>query len=107
MLKIGVIGARETVMGFRALGLDTFPVSTKEEAHSALRAATAEGSEYAILYLEETFAQDLEKEINRFKDVPTPAIILIPGPQGTLNLGQNALHDAVERAVGTDILNEG
>lgn len=106
MLKIGVIGARETVMGFRALGLDTFPVSTETEARSAFNAATAEGSEYAILYLEESFAEALAREIDRFRDVPAPAIILIPGPRGSLGLGQNALHSAVERAVGTDILNE-
>ena len=33
-----------------------------------------------------------------------PAIILIPGREGSLGIGKAALQDAVERAVGIDIL---
>ena len=32
MYKIGVMGGRETVMGFKALGLDVFPVDSADEA---------------------------------------------------------------------------
>lgn len=46
----------------------------------------------------------LASEIDRFKDSPTPAIILIPGREGSLGLGKAALKAAVERAVGSDIL---
>ena len=35
MLKIAVIGGRETVMGFKALGLDVFPVETDAQAKDA------------------------------------------------------------------------
>ena len=48
--------------------------------------------------------RSLSHEIDRFKDSPTPAIILIPGRDGTLGLGQSALRSAVERAVGSNIL---
>ena len=47
---------------------------------------------------------ELQHEIDRYKDVPSPAIILIPGREGPLGLGQSALVAAVERAVGTNIL---
>jgi V/A-type H+-transporting ATPase subunit F len=104
MLKIGVIGGRETVMGFKALGLSVFPVQDSEEAKQVLRQAAGPEEGFAILYIEENLAQELEQEINRFKDSPTPAIILIPGREGSLGLGQSALHAAVERAIGTDIL---
>lgn len=105
MLKIGVIGGRETVMGFKALGLEAFPVADADEALEVFRNLTrAEEQEYAIIYLEESFAQALSSEIDKFKDSPTPAIILIPGKNGSLGLGQSALKAAVERAVGSDIL---
>ena len=104
MLKIAVMGARETVMGFKALGLDIFPVADAEDARQTLRRITRQGEEYTIIYLEEGFAKDLSAEIDRFKDSPTPAIILIPGREGPLGLGQSALRAAVERAVGSDIL---
>lgn len=104
MLKIAVIGGRETVMGFKALGLDAFPVSDAAEAKQVLRSLTRDSSDHAIIYIEENLAAELRNEIDKFKDSPTPAIILIPGREGSLGLGQSALNAAVERAVGTNIL---
>lgn len=106
MLKIAVIGGRETVMGFKALGLDVFPVENHDAARHTLRdiTRTSGSDEYAIIYLEENLAVELETEINKFKSVPSPAIILIPGREGPLGLGQSALRAAVEKAVGSDIL---
>ena len=45
----------------------------------------------------------LQEEIDRYKEALTPAIVLIPGKGGSLGLGETALHNAVERAVGADI----
>ena len=104
MFKIGVMGGRETVMGFKALGRDTYPVDNAEEAKHVFREITREEKQYAIIYVEENLAEGLQAEIDRFKDVPTPAIILIPGRDGSMGLGLSALQDAVERAVGTNIL---
>ena len=106
MLKIAVIGGLDTVMGFKALGLDTFPAVSAAEASAILKKITRESDEYAIIYLEETFAADMQAEVNKFKDSPTPAIILIPGREGSIGLGQSALKAAVERAVGTNILGD-
>lgn len=104
MLKIAVIGGRETVMGFKALGLETFAANSAEEAHKVFRSLTKEGEEYAIIYIEENLAVNISHDIEKFKDSPTPAIILIPGREGSLGLGKEALKSAVERAVGTNIL---
>ena len=106
MLKIAVIGGRETVMGFKALGLETYPAANAAEASKVLRSLTKEDQNYAIIYIEETLAAELEHEISRFKDSPTPAIILIPGREGSIGIGQSALKAAVDRAVGTNILGD-
>lgn len=106
MLKIAVIGGRETVIGFKALGLETYAADGPAEALAALKKLTREESDCAIIYVEETFAEALENEIARFKDNPVPAVILIPGREGSLGLGQSALKAAVERAVGTNILGD-
>jgi len=104
MYKIGVIGRRETVMGFKALGLDVFPVENSDEAKRLLRRLRKPEESYAIIYLEETLAKDLTRQINALKGEVMPAIILIPGREGSLGLGQAELRAAVERAVGTNIL---
>ena len=104
MYKIAVMGGRDTVMGFKALGLDTYPVSDDEEAKHVFSKITASEENYAVIYLEETLSKTLSDQISRFIDKVTPAIILIPGRDGSKGLGLTALHDAVIRAIGTDIL---
>ena len=104
MLKIAVIGGRETVMGFKALGLETYPAADAAEAGQTLRHLTRDSDDYAIIYIEENLAAQLSHEIDKFKDRPTPAIILIPGREGSLGIGRDNIHRAIERAVGADIL---
>lgn len=104
MYKIGVIGGPDTVIGFKALGLDTFPVRGADEARTVFKKITRPEEDFAILYIEEGLAQALAADIDKFKDSPRPAVILIPGKDGSLGLGQSALQAAVERAVGVNIL---
>lgn len=106
MYKIAVIGGRDTVMGFKALGLETYPAADGAEAGNILKSLTRDNDDYAIIYIEENFAAQIQAEIDKFKDSPTPAIILIPGREGSIGLGQSALRAAVERAVGTNILGD-
>ncbi|NLB28607.1 MAG: V-type ATP synthase subunit F [Clostridiales bacterium] len=104
MYKIAVMGGADTVLGFKALGLDTYPVSDDEEARRVFSRLTAREARCAIIYIEERLSQVLASEIEKYNDKPVPAIILIPGRDGSMGLGLKALHDAVIRAVGTDIL---
>ena len=101
MYKIAVLGDRDSVMGFKALGLDTFFVEEADEARHTLHRIAKE--EYAIIYITEQLAQLVQADIARYKTDTTPAIILIPGKSGSLGLGAQALQTAIERAVGADI----
>lgn len=100
--KIAAIGDRSSVMGFRALGLEVCPVDDVEQAKAALHRLAKENC--AIVYLTEGLAQHMGPEIDRYKDALTPAVILIPGKEGSLGIGMTAVKTAVERAVGADIL---
>ncbi|MDR0446689.1 MAG: V-type ATP synthase subunit F [Oscillospiraceae bacterium] len=104
MYKIAVMGGTDTVLGFKALGLDTHPVADDDEARRVFRKLTAPEERYAIIYMEERLSRVLAEEIAEFHDKATPAVILIPGRDGSMGLGLTALHDAVIRAVGADIL---
>ena len=100
--KIAALGDRDSVLGFRTLGLDVFPADTVDEAKVLLHRLAKEN--YAIIYLTEGLAKGMSAEIDRYKDAVTPAVILIPGKEGALGIGMNAVKTAVERAVGADIL---
>lgn len=100
--KIGVIGDRQSVLSFGALGLSVFPVENGQDGRQTLHRLAKE--DYAILYITEELASEMEQDIMRYKDSMTPAVILIPGARGSLGIGMAAIKTAVERAVGADIL---
>ena len=102
MYKIAVMGDMDSVLGFKALGLEVCPVSTPEEGREALHRMARDN--YAIIYMTEQLAAQLQSEIARYQDALTPAIILIPGKEGSLGIGMANVTNAVERAVGADIL---
>ena len=100
--RIAVVGDKDSVLGFQALGLDVVPAGGPDEARAALHRLAREN--YAVIYLTEQLAAQMEGDIARYQDALAPAIILIPGKEGSLGLGARAIHQAVERAVGADIL---
>ena len=102
MYKIAVLGDQDSVLGFKALGLDVFPAETVEEAKSTLHRLARE--DYAVVYLTEQMARYMGEELARYKDDLTPAVILIPGKEGSLGIGMANVKKSVERAVGADIL---
>ena len=102
MYKIAVLGDTDSVLGFKALGLDVFPVDSVGEARRTLHRLAKES--YAIVYLTEQLAVHMDEDLARYKDDLTPAVILIPGKEGSLGVGMANVKRAVERAVGADIL---
>ena len=100
--QIAVIGDKDSVLGFKASGLATFPVDSVDEARTTLHTIAKEN--YGIIYLTETLAASMDSDIARYKDSLTPAIILIPGKEGSQGIGMRNIKKAVERAVGADIL---
>lgn len=100
--RIAVVGDWESVMGFRALGLDTYPISAPEEARRKILELAK--TDCAVIYLTEQLAAKLPDVLDRYKDELRPAIILIPGRGGSLGIGKNNIQNSIERAVGADIL---
>ena len=74
--RIAAVGDWESVMGFRALGLETYPVTAPEEARETIRELARIG-DCGIIYLTEQLAKDLPDVLERYKDELRPAIILM------------------------------
>lgn len=102
MYKIGVIGEKDAVLGFKALGFSIFPTESREEAGTILQELAKDN--YAVIYITEQAAAGIRNEINQFREKRFPAIIPIPGIQGTLGIGIQGIKKSVEKAVGADIL---
>jgi len=102
MYKIGVIGDKDSVLGFKALGLEVFPVAGAPEGERVLRHLAEQ--QFAVVYVTEQLAADIAKAIEEYNGRIFPAIIPVPGNRGTLGIGMQGLKKTVERAVGADIL---
>lgn len=102
MYKIAVLGDYDSIYGFAALGLDTFPAADPEEAAKLLRQMAA--NDYAVIYVTENLAAQIAPEIDKLKEQLLPAVILIPGVYGNTGAGVEGVKKSVEQAVGSDIL---
>jgi V/A-type H+-transporting ATPase subunit F len=105
MYKIAVMGEYDSIYGFASLGLTTFPVdinAAPEEASRTLRTIAESG--YGVIYMTESLAKVLEKDIAKYAGQLMPAIILIPGVRGNTGAGIQQVKKSVEQAVGSDIL---
>lgn len=101
--KIAVIGDRGSVMGFKAVGFDVFEQS--EEESIAGLVSELNKKEYGIIFVTEELIAANPDVVDRYKDEMLPAIIPIPGRNGSLGIGMDNIHRNVERAVGADIFN--
>ena len=103
MYKIGIIGDRDSVLGFMALGFSVHEADSPETASDILR-ELVKGGKYAVIFITENYARLMEEEMARYKNMPLPAITVIPGSGGSTGYGMANIKSAVERAVGADIL---
>lgn len=105
MYKIAVLGDRDSIYGFAALGLEVFPVTNPEEGARTLR-RLSEG-DYAVVYVTEALAEEISAELDRCRESLLPAVIPIPGVHGNTGMGINMVKRSVEQAVGSDIIFNG
>jgi len=102
MYKIGVIGEKDAVLGFKVLGFSVFPVENREQAAKTLQELARD--RYAVIYITEQTAAGIKKEINQYREERVPAVLPLPGIQGSLGIGMLGVKRCVEKAVGADIL---
>jgi V/A-type H+-transporting ATPase subunit F len=104
MYKIGVVGEKDAVIAFLSLGMTVKGVENAKEAQMAIDGMAREG--YGLIFVTETIAKEIDETIERYKNSFLPAVILIPGVQGSLGIGLQKIKDNVEKAVGVDILSK-
>lgn len=102
MYKIGIIGDKQSVLGFKAVGLDVFDCTNEDEAKSILKKIAKE--DYAVIYITEGMCRGIMNEINEYNSMRLPAIVPVPGMDGGFGIGISRIKKAVEKAVGADIL---
>ena len=109
--SIAIVGPADTVSGFQALGVEAFPANDAKEALETLRTIKAKTvdptseKKYAIVcIIEELVASVDQAEYAKVVAGPLPAVVLLPGPQGSQGFAINRLRRLAEQAVGSAII---
>ncbi len=100
--KIAVIGDKDSILGFKTIGVDTFSVTNSEDALKALKQLVSDN--YGVIFITEELARELEDIVTDLQKRFLPAVVLIPNSKGALGIGIEQIKKNVEKAIGADIL---
>ena len=103
MYRVAVIGDKDSVLMFKALGVDVYTAVDGEDAKKLVKKLAQEN--FGIIFITEDFAAKIQDTIDKYREEMAPAIILIPSNKEDLGLGMADINKSVEKAVGANILN--
>lgn len=103
LYKTAVIGDSASVSGFASLGLSVFPETDAEKVAKLINRLAENG--FGVIYITEPVAVLVSDTIKKYRNQKLPSIVLIPAIEGNTGEGMRGVHEAVEKAVGSDILN--
>ena len=98
MAKMGVIGDKDSVMLFKAVGLDVFYETDGERANRCMHRLAREG--YAVIFVTEKLYAACAETIQEYSAAAYPAIIPIPDNQGSKGLACRRSSRTSKKAVG-------
>lgn len=101
MYKIAVVGDKESILGFSAIGMDMYPAYEEEDIKKVIPQLIEEN--YAIIYITENVSIKAQKYLTKIQTNRIPAIITIPSNTGSMQWGEKRIKDMVQKAVGIEI----
>jgi V/A-type H+-transporting ATPase subunit F len=102
---VAVVGDKDSILCFRAIGVLTFAVSEATEARTVVRRLVQD--KVSVIFITEPIARGIMDLIDEIARVSLPSIVLIPNNQGSLGLGMERIRQTVTKAVGADIFGKG
>ncbi len=99
--KMAIIGDGDSVLIFSAAGVDAYPTINVDEAIVVLKKIA---KEYAVIFITDVLAVQMDEVIKKYNVQPYPIILSLPSKNGSNGYGEKQLKDAMEKALGVDIL---
>ncbi len=101
---VAFMGDADTVLGFRALGVETFVPESPEMAREIFAGLVRR--EVAVVMITSELQEHLREEVEEVLHRPLPAVIVLPGIKGADRHGRDTIRELVIRAVGVDLMSE-
>ncbi|EHP89069.1 V-type ATP synthase subunit F [Methanotorris formicicus] len=98
-MKIGVVGDRDTAIGFRLAGLvDVYEVNNKEEAEKAIK-ELSEREDIGLIITTERIGEEIRDVIDSIDKV----VVEIPDKNGPIVREHDPIRILVRKAVGVEM----
>lgn len=101
--KIAVIGDRDTVTGFRLVGVSECASPKSPNDTRELLLDYFRDPNMGLIIITERLAQEVEDTIVELSQSPVPVILLIPDRTGSTGTYESVLKELIRRAVGIEI----
>ena len=101
-MKVAFVGGKTSTLGFRALGVDVFPIAKPEEAPAVWQEIDLQ--EYGVIFITEPIYKVLTEEIKEARRRELPVITVLPSVAESEGIGVLELGKMIEKAVGSDLL---
>lgn len=98
---IAVVGDKDSVLAFKAVGAAVYPVSGAVEARETVKNLART---HSVIFVTDVLAQEMQSLLARYKTRTYPVVIPIPSASGSTGFGMAGIKKDVERAIGADIL---
>ncbi len=102
--KIAFIGDADSVLGFKALGVETIVPEGPDEAAEAFRRLIREKT--SVIMVTENMLDSISEQIEEASHKPIPSVIVLPGVTGSQHRGEDTIRNLILRAVGVDLMAE-
>lgn len=100
--KIAILGDADSILAFKSIGIECFEVYQLDDAKEIIRRLVQK--RFAVIFIVEDLMAELEVYLAEYKKRPYPAIIPLPGVNGTNGYCMDGIKKDMERAIGSDIL---
>lgn len=102
--KIAVVGERESILAFQALGLQTAECETVEEAVERLNEFAS--GDVGVIFLTESIAEKMGDHLVEWRLRYLPIVVIIPSAKSEPYLGRRELRTAIRKATGIDLIGQ-
>lgn len=104
--KLIAVGSYESVLPFKALGLDVFVVTDANVEELGIKISQLSKENYAALFLTEDLCKRFADVVQEVNSTEAISIVPIPAQGMSTSYGLRGIRSIVERAVGMDIFNQ-
>ncbi len=101
--KIAVIGDRDTVTGFRLVGVSECAIPKSPDETRELLYNFFRDPSMGLIIITEPLAEQVEDTILEFSQSPVPVILMISDRTGSTGTYEAVLKELIRRAVGIEI----